>query len=106
MKLKENREVWINRIKDFKSSNLTKKEWCQKNDIKISTLRYWMINLDGGSNANLADTTPSTVEFASVSITPDYSSAVVLEVNNVRLSITNNYDEMFLLRLIKTLKKI
>ena len=106
MKLNENREIWVKRVEDYKSSNLTQKEWSEKNGIKVSALRYWLRNLDGASKIASDNFSDSEFEFASVSITQDFSSALCLEIKDVKLSITNDYDEILLLKLIKTLKKL
>lgn len=106
MNLNENREVWVNRVDDFKSRNLTQAAWCEKNGVKVSALRYWLRNLSETSTI-VADAPPyCEFEFASVSIAQDFSSALVIEIKGVKLSITSNYDEMLLLKLIRTLKKL
>jgi transposase-like protein len=106
MKLKENREIWINRVKDYRASSLTQKAWCEKNGVKVSALRYWLRTLREEAKV-AADNSPSSdYEFAVVSIAQDTSPAVILEIQDVKLSITNDYDEILLLKLIKTLKKL
>lgn len=106
MKLNENREIWVNRVKDFKASNLTQKSWCEKNGIKISALRYWLRNLYEVSSIDSGNSNSPGFEFTTVSISSGFSSAVVLEINGVKLSLTEDYDEFLLLKLIRTLKKL
>lgn len=106
MKLNENKELWIQRVGEFKSSNLSQTTWCAENDIKVSSLRYWLKKLDTKSVVE-PDNSSDGFEFASVSITEDQTSiAVTLEIKDVKISITNDYDEGLLLKLIKTLKKL
>lgn len=106
MKLNENKELWVQRVEEFKSSNLSQTTWCKEKDIKVSSLRYWLRKLDAKSVVN-TDNLSDGFEFASVSITEDQTSlAVCLEIKDVKLSITNGYDEVLLLKLIKTLKKL
>jgi len=104
LKLDENREIWIKRVEEYKSSGLSQKTWCEENGIKATSLRYWVMKLNNKSATRLND---SSIEFASVSITEEQSfPAVVLEIKDVKLSVTSNYDEILLIKLIKTLKKL
>ncbi len=105
MKLEENREIWIKRVEAFKASKLSQVAWSRENGINVSGLRYWLRKLND-SNLDTKEST-SLVEFASVSITEvNCLSPIVIEINNVKVSLTNDYDEAFLLKLINTLRKI
>ena len=35
-------ELWEKRIQDFHKSGLSRKEWCQEQQIPLSTLSYWI----------------------------------------------------------------
>lgn len=106
MKLNENKELWAQRVEEFKSSNLNQTTWCTEKEIKVSSLRYWLRKLDPKSVAN-PDNLSDGFEFTSVSITEtQMSSALTLETKDIKLSISNDYDEMLLLKLIKTLRKL
>ena len=35
-------ELWEKRIRDFHKSGLSRKEWCQQQQISLSTLSYWI----------------------------------------------------------------
>lgn len=104
MKLEENRDIWMGRVKEFKASNLSQVAWSRDNGINVSALRYWLKKLNDSSIVTRES--PSIVEFASVSIAEDNTSPIVVEINSIRISITNNYDEILLLKVINTLRKI
>lgn len=97
----KNREIWLNRINEYKSSGLSQKVWCTENDLKFSSFKYWLAR----SNENPSDNN-GAFEFASVSISKENFSAIAVEVNGVTLSVNNDYDEMLLIKLLKTLKKL
>lgn len=42
MVVNSNREIWLERIADYRSSGLSAREWCMKNSFPLSTLRYWI----------------------------------------------------------------
>ena len=44
-KKEELRQLWLARIRDLYDSGLTQQEWCNKNKMPISTLRYWLRRL-------------------------------------------------------------
>lgn len=96
MKLNENKELWIQRVEEFKLSNLNQTTWCAENNIKVSSLRYWLRKLDTKSVVNPSNSSDE-FEFVSVSITGDQTAmAITLEIKDVKLSI------MFLYLLPKT----
>ena len=35
-------ELWQSRIFAYRSSGLTAKDWCEKNQVSLSALRYWI----------------------------------------------------------------
>ena len=43
-------EQWQKIIKDYETSDLTQKEFCQNHAIKIHTLHYWIKKLSSGSD--------------------------------------------------------
>ena len=58
------------------------------------------------SSTDSGNSTSPGFAFATVSISRDFSPAIVLEINGINLSLTEDYDENLLLKLIKTLKKL
>jgi len=105
LKLDENKEIWLKRVEEYRSSGLSQKTWCEENGVKATSLRYWIMKLNKSQSVTKLNDSP--VEFASVSITEEESfPSVVLEIKDIKLSITNNYDEILLLKVINTLRKI
>ena len=35
-------DLWRKRIQDFHKSGLSRKEWCQKNQVPLSSFGYWI----------------------------------------------------------------
>ena len=35
-------DLWRKRIQDFHKSGLSRKEWCQKNQVPLSSFSYWI----------------------------------------------------------------
>jgi hypothetical protein len=36
------RQLWKERVADYKNSDLTMKKWCEVNELKIHQLQYWL----------------------------------------------------------------
>ena len=52
-------DLWADRIHAFQESGLSRKEWCQQNEIPLSTLGYWIRNIP--SAASETESTPDPV---------------------------------------------
>ena len=106
LKPDEKREIWANRVDEFKTSNLSQKSWCKEQGINVNTFRYWLKKREEKTVKHL-DGSLEEFELASVSIIKDnHCPEVIVEINDVKLSISADYDEMFLIKVIKTLKKL
>lgn len=44
-------DLWADRISSFHESGLPRKEWCQQNEIPLSTFNYWSRKLQFESSA-------------------------------------------------------
>ena len=38
----ENEKIWRERVAEYRVSNQTQKQWCNENNYKQTTLRYWL----------------------------------------------------------------
>lgn len=38
----ENEKIWRERVASYRTSGKTQKEWCLENNLKHSTLKYWI----------------------------------------------------------------
>ena len=47
--------LWAGRIQNFYSSGLSRKAWCQTNNVPLSTLSYWIRKLAKGSGEQQQD---------------------------------------------------
>ena len=103
MSKNENKENWLNLVKKYETSGLSQKAFCEKNNLKLSSFSYWVSK---ASNPSDKKDYKEEFEFASVSISQEISSAIAVEVSGISISVSADYDEILLLRLIKTLKKI
>ncbi|WP_129600353.1 IS66 family insertion sequence element accessory protein TnpA [Anaerophilus nitritogenes] len=78
----KNKEMWINRVNEYKASGLPQKAWYAKNDVKLGSFRYWVTKVFSNPSDNKEE-----FEFASVSISKEFSPAIAVEINGVTLSV-------------------
>ncbi len=97
----EKREMWKRRIEDFRSSELTQREYAKRNGIAVNTLQNWLRKLKQEPETSLQ------VEWLEVKTAAPAkkASAMVLEINGVRIVVTEDYDPAFLKSVVRTLKQ-
>ena len=38
----ENEKIWRERVSEYRASKKPQKQWCEENNLKLRTLRYWL----------------------------------------------------------------
>lgn len=102
---------WEQILSDQFQSGLTKSKWCAENDINIHSFRYWKrkISYFKSDNSSINNSKPEDkFEWASVLLSSDSDKAsrIDLDVSGIKISISPEFDETLLIRLIKVLKKL
>lgn len=94
----EKKSKWRVLIKNYNESDLTMKDFCLKNDVKIHQVQYW-------SRKFKRDLAPTN--FVKI-INPIYrtQSPISIDFQDLRINIPESYNETTLIDLIKTLRKL
>lgn len=101
MNFQANREQWLQRAEDFHASGLTQTSWCQQQNVKISTLRYWLKKLKEEATSS---NTPEWVELEVTKKTLDSSdTSIKIHVGPYRVEISEGFAPSALLDVLKTL---
>lgn len=97
----EKREMWKKRIEDFRCSKLSQREFAQRNGIAVNTLQNWLKKIKPGPEA------PTETQWLEVkTATPERkSAAMILEIDGVRIAVTEDYNPEFLKSVVRTLKQ-
>lgn len=96
-----NKEQWLQRIEEFHSSGLTQVSWCQQQNVKISTLRYWLKKL---REEEASGNTPEWVELQVTERVMNSSDASIkIHVGPYRVEISEGFAPSALLDVLKTL---
>jgi hypothetical protein len=102
---------WRQRISDYKNSNVPCKVWCEANGERYHALQYWIRKL-GFSNQQLKS---QPKDYGFVQILPEFkktdspttptASNILLTLGDYSLSVSDDFSEMTLRRLILVLKE-
>jgi transposase-like protein len=91
-------EYWNTVIADYMSSGLTQKEYARQNNLKLSTLGYWVRKHNTSFNG--------FIEAKETAPVLDNASKIEISFNKMKIAITGTYDEELLLRVLRTVKNV
>jgi hypothetical protein len=91
-------EAWSKRVAEWRASGLTAKEFCAKQDLQLSGLRYWTYRLRAAEKASEAD----AVKLVPVTVKPDAAPstpaaerakpALIVELGGARITVPTGVD--------------
>lgn len=102
-------DLWADRIQAFQESGLSRKDWCQQNEIPQSTLGYWIRKIQSG----IPETEPASIPvFAKLPSEPELQfnagagshSVTILLPENIRIEIGSDCPARLLTALLQALK--
>ena len=105
MNYKSNIELWEERISAFRTSGLTQMQWCHENNVKLSTLRYWIRKLNDRTQASngtkwfqldVKEDTPTLTE----------GSSITVKVGNYSILVNDNFNRSVLVDVVKVLNEL
>jgi hypothetical protein len=90
---------WRQQIEAFKASGLSRKEYCEQNQIKISTLDYWRQKFSSPEEKKESAWIP-------IRIAEDSSSGIDLRVGRIAIAVKPGFDRALLMELLKTISAL
>ena len=99
MKINELTTERYNQIEAFRASGQTAAEWCKENNIRISTLRYWI------TKANRKDKQEQQ-EFIAFTPSVCESSILVVKIGNYKIEVTPGFDAATFTKTVLLLKSL
>ena len=100
-------KLWSNRIRDFRESGLTRKEWCCQNQLPLSTLSYWIRKLNPDRPGSEEQQEPVFARLPSeseLSKTSCDHAPVTFFLNSIRIEISAGCPAELLASLVSILK--
>ena len=101
MSNKELFKIKKKQVEDYRASSLTAKEWCEKNGMKLSNLRYWVTKLN---RMNQAPTKPAN-GFVEFRLPPVKANPIIIKCGTFIIEVDSGSDTETLERVIGILGK-
>ncbi len=95
----EKANYWRQQIETFKTSGLSRVAYCEKNQIKLSTLDYWRQKLSNPEEKNGLNWIP-------VKIAKDSSPGIDLHVGRITIAVKPGFDRTLLVELLQTISAL
>jgi hypothetical protein len=96
----EKLELWKRRRQEFRKSGLTRRAYCARHHLKISTLDYWFSRIRGMEGAH------GLVELKPQALPAMKSCLDVVVAEKYRIEIRHGFDTQLFAELIKALESI
>ena len=102
-------DLWADRIHAFQESGLSRKDWCQQNEIPQSTLGYWIRKIQSGTTGTEPFSDPVFAKLPSEQELQDNAGArnhpvAILLPENIRIEVGANCPARLLTALLQALK--
>ena len=111
MTREEKREMWRERIEQYRSSGLTAAEWCEKNEVNVHTLKT-MISRLGMAQRKYKSSRDNKqniqwVEMEPGNSTEEVSSKTIIEVivGSAKVNVAPGFDQKTFREVVKILKE-
>ena len=86
MAQKEQSMIRLQQVNDFRASRLTAEAWCSQNNLKVSTLRYWLNKCNREANMDLTQETFVELKPTAVKEVP-----IILRVGAVSIELYSGF---------------
>ena len=96
----ELRELWAERIEDFRASGLSQRAWCRKHGLRPNQLWYWLRKFETETNQ------PQNGIWIQLDSLAPTGSGVVLRIGNVALEVQRGFDPQVLTEVIRSLLNV
>lgn len=106
MTQEEIRHVWIDRIKDYRSSGERVATWCERHGVTNRQLWYWMRKLKRLDQQHLPNEKPQWVSMDVDETTTDTSSSLLVKVGSATIEIRPGFEPSLLADVVRALKAL
>ena len=102
MKRKEKELYWTNQISDYRQSGESLVQWCEKTEIKLHTMKYWL-----RKQSPVVTEKPETA-WVSCLVEEEESlkDTITLKIKNVEIEVMSGFRDELLLKVLRTLDQL
>ena len=95
----EKTNYWRQQIETLKASGLSRRDFCEKNQIKLSTLDYWRQKFSVPEEKNESSWIP-------IKIAEDNLQGIDLRVGRITIAVKPGFDRTLLVELLQTISAL
>ena len=110
MNLKDNRKLWESRVKEYRQSQMTAREWCQKQGLTDSALSYWITKLNKEQKSPLSQTDIQTTSWLSVNFMHEEKkgkqTSINVKIGPASIELKQGFDQKLLVDIVEALKSL
>ena len=101
--------LWADRIHTFQESRLSRKDWCQQNEVPQSTLSYWIRKIQGKATQTESSSDPVFAKLPSerelrCGAVAGNSPVTILLPENIRIEVNADCPARLMAALLQALK--
>ena len=100
MKRKEKELYWTDQISEYRQSGESLVEWCEKNDVKLHTMKYWLRKQSPVVNEK------TETAWVSCMVEEPSKEAITLKIKNVEIEVMSGFQDELLLKVLRTLDQL
>jgi len=104
LEAKENQEKWLKKVKEWKATGLSAKQWCKRENIAVSTFHYWIKKYDHPNKK--VTNKPSKNLFVEISSEEKISDQITVKFQDVDILLESGFNKSIFSQLITTLREI
>ena len=97
---KEKAIYWTEQISEYRQSGESLAKWCEKNDIKIHTMKYWL-----RKQSPVSKEKPETA-WVSCMVEEPVRDTITLKIKNVEIEVMSGFQDELLLKVLQTLDQL
>ena len=96
----EKTSYWRQQIEAYKSSGLSRGEYCEKNQLKLSTLDYWR------QKFSVPEEKKNETSWIPIQIAEDNSPGIDMHVGRITIAVKAGFDRTLLMELLQTINAL
>lgn len=103
--MKNNKDIWINRIQDYKASGLTAAQWCEKYELSINSLRYYTHKINKEKKQEAKQTKWASVVPTPATITEEKIQPLKITIGHSSIEVAPGFDPTTFETVVRILKE-
>lgn len=98
-------ELWKERIEDYRKSNLKAHEWCEKNNLPLTTLRYWItkFNREKIISAKEANQPNNFIDVTPTVLTNNHTEPIIINFKKLSITVSEGFDRTTLRNILEAI---